>query len=162
MVLIRPTLREDVKKLSAIQKDAFLPLFIRYHDTGNPCLRGIEDITERLESDDFRCYSILENDSLVGGMFYKCSGSTPFGKLGRGEYHLGRIYISPERQNRGIARRAIKLGEREFPDAVRFTLETPEKNHQTRLCYENAGCRDTGMRLEVSPGLIIAAFEKIV
>ena len=160
MVGIRIARAEDVKELSNIQKSAFLPIFLRYHDTGNPCLYGTEDITKRLESRDIRYYCILENGKLVGGMFYKCSGSTPFGELGHGEYHLGRIYIDPDRQNRGIARRAIMLGEREFPDAVRFTLEAPEELRSSRFCYSNAGFDDTGERLEISPGLVLAAFEK--
>lgn len=162
MITIRKAGREDVDSLSGIQKSAFLPIFIRYHDLGNPCLSGTEDITERLDSSEFRYYCILENEKIVGGMFYKCSGKTPFGELKRGEYHLGRIYIDPERQDRGIARRAIMLGEREFPDATRFTLEAPEELRRNRFCYSNAGFNDTGERFERSPGLVIAAFEKII
>lgn len=160
MITIRRAVREDVKPLSDIQKSAFLPIFIRYHDVGNPCLYGTEDITKRLESREFRYYCILEDDKIVGGMFYKCSGSTLFGELGRGEYHLGRIYVDPERQDRGIARRAIMLGELEFPDAVVFTSEAPEELRRNRFCYSNAGFDDTGKRFEVSPGLVLAAFEK--
>ena len=52
------------------------------------------------------------------------------------------------------------LGEREFPDAVRFTLEAPEELGSSRFCYSNAGFDDTGERLEISPGLVLAAFEK--
>ena len=47
-------------------------------------------------------------------------------ELKDGEYYLGRIYIHPEYQNRGIARDAILLCEKEFPDARCYYVDFPE------------------------------------
>ena len=49
MILIRPTLQSDVDALYELQKAAFLPIYEKYHNAGNPCLRGKEDIFARLD-----------------------------------------------------------------------------------------------------------------
>ena len=155
-VTVRPTAPEEAAMLHEIQKAAFLPLYERYHDKGNPCLRGMEDITARIGSPHFRCFTICEGDDVVGGAIYRCSG----GGLSEGEYYLYRIYIKPGRQCKGIAQRAIALCEREFPGAVRFTVDFPEDLIKNQRCYEAAGFRDTGKRIAVEDGLTLACYEK--
>lgn len=113
MIEVRTTTEEEAFLLSEIQKQAFLPLYERYHDKGNPCLRGIEDIVKRLNSVYFRYFTIFEDEEVVGGVLYKCKGKGPFfEQLCEGEYYLQRIYIKPERQCRGIAQTAILLCEK--------------------------------------------------
>lgn len=163
MIIIRSTVETDAETLCALQKAAFLPIYERYHDGGNPCLRGIEDITGRLHSPYFRYFTILEGNEIVGGIFYKCMGRTPFSDgLEQGEYYLQRLYIQPERQGRGIARTAILLCEKEFPDAKRFTVDFPKELEKNRRCYTRAGFRDTGKELEAEPGLVLASYEKTI
>jgi len=163
MVSIRETTQEDAVLLAEIQKQAFLPLYERYHDEGNPCLRGVEDIANRLPSPNFRYFTILEDDKIVGGVLYKCKGRGPTtGELQPGEYYLQRVYVTPGRQSKGIAQTAILLCEKHFSDAVKFTVDFPEDLQKNRRCYEKAGFRDTGRRLETDPGVILACFEKIV
>lgn len=161
MIKIRAAKEKDAETLCKIQKAAFLPIYELYHDAGNPCLRGAEDIARRLDSPFFRYFTILENDEIVGGIFYKCAGRTPFSEgLEAGEYYLQRLYIDPERQNRGIARTAILLCEKEFPDAKKFSVDFPKELEKNRRCYTHAGFRDTGKELEAEPGLVLASFEK--
>lgn len=161
MVAIRRTTHEEASELLKLQAEAFLPLYERYHDEGNPCLRGIEDITKRLNSPNFRYYTILEDDKIVGGIFYKCKGKGPFfDQLNDGEYYLQRVYVKAERQSKGVASRAILLCEKEFSDAKLFSVDFPEDLEKNRRCYEKAGFSDTGKRIEAQPGLILACFEK--
>ena len=161
MIRIRLTEEKDAETLFALQKAAFSPIYEQYHDEGNPCLRGIDDVTGRLRSPYFRYFTILENDEIVGGIFYKCMGRTPFSDgLEKGEYYLQRLYIQPERQGHGIARTAILLCEKEFPDAKRFSVDFPKALEKNRRCYTHAGFQDTGKELEAEPGLILASYEK--
>jgi len=161
MVKIKATETSEALLLSEIQKQAFLPLYERYHDEGNPCLRGVEDVADRLNSPFFKYFTIFEDEEIVGGVLYKCKGKGPFfEKLKEGEYYLQRIYIKPERQCQGIAQTAILLCEKEFPDAKLFSVDFPEDLIKNRRCYEKAGFKDTGKRLEAEPGLILACFEK--
>ncbi len=161
MITIRSATEQDAEVLTQLQKDAFRPLYERYHDEANPYLRGVEDVLGRLDSPYFRYFCILEDGEIVGGVLYKCQGRIPFSdRLGEREYYLQRVYVKPERQCQGIAQKAILLCEKEFPDAKRFTVDFPEDLIKNRRCYEKAGFCDTGMRLEVEPGLVLACFEK--
>ena len=163
MIKVRTTTENDAFLLSEIQKKAFTPLYERYHDKGNPCLRGIEDITNRLNSPNFKYFTIFEDEEIVGGALYKCKGKGPFfDQLQEGEYYLQRIYIKPERQCKGIAQTAILLCEKNFMDAKLFSVDFPEDLSKNRRCYEKAGFCDTGKRLEAEPGLVLACFEKRV
>ena len=162
-ISIKITTAFEVEELSKIQKSAFLPLYEKYHDEGNPCLRGVEDIANRLNSDIFRYFTILLDSEIVGGVLYKCKGRTPFiDGLEEGQYYLQRIYIKPEHQCKKIAQTAILLCEKEFPNAKSFVVDFPEDLTKNRRCYEKAGFVDTGKRLEAELNLVLACFEKII
>ncbi len=88
-------------------------------------------------------------------------GRVPFiDELKEGVYYLQRIYIKPERQGNGIARTAILLCEKEFPEANIFYVDFPEDLVKNRKCYESVGFKETGMRKEVEPGLVLTCFVK--
>ena len=163
MITIRQTVHADAAVLHSIQKEAFLPLYERYHDAGNPYLRGIEDISARLDHPLFRYFTILSDGIIVGGVLFKISGRTPFyDPMPQGMIYLSRIYVKPEVQGRGIARTAILLCEREFPEAVQFSVDFPADLERNRRCYEAAGYHDTGSRIETDPGVVLAGYLKQV
>lgn len=161
MFSLRPTVPDDAPILCSIQKEAFYPLYERYRDQGNPYLRDERDILLRLDNPSFRYYTIYAQGRIVGGILYRIQGSTPFcPALPLHEYYLQRIYIAPDMQGQHIARNAILLCEKQFPDARRFHVDFPEDLHKNRRCYEGAGFLDTGFRLAVEPTLTLAAYVK--
>ncbi len=161
MITLRVTTIEDVDALTAIQQNAFLPLYEKYHDAGNPCLRDERDILCRLNNPKFLYLTILFDEKIVGGILYRIKGSTPFVKnLRWGKYYLGRVYISPEHQNKGIATEAILQSENFLKKPRKLYVDFPEDLDKNRKCYVKCGYRDTGKRLEAEPGLILACFEK--
>ena len=124
-------------------------------------MRGTEDILKRLNTPFFRYFTILEDGGIVGGISYKCMGRVPFiDELKEGVYYLQRIYIKPERQRNGLARTAILLCEKEFPEANIFYVDFPEDLVKNRKCYESVGFKETGMRKEIEPGLVLACYKK--
>ncbi len=160
-ITIRPTTEEEAQLLSDIQKEAFLPLYEKYHDKASPYLRGKEDILNRINTTQFRCYCILSDDVIVGGIYYKCFGKCLFiEELKTGEYYLQRVFIKPQFQCKGIAQRAILLCEKEFPNAEKFIVDFPVDLDKNRKCYEKAGFCDTGKSIEIQPGLVLACYEK--
>ena len=162
-ILIQATQEAEALELSNIQKAAFQPIYEKYHDEGNPCLRGVEDIANRLGSEYFRYFTIFLDEEIVGGVLYRCKGSTPFGEnLEEGQYYLQRVYIKPELQCKGIAQTALLLCEKEFADAKCFWVDFPEDLIKNRRCYEKVGFVDTGKRLEVEPGLVLACSQKLI
>lgn len=161
MITIKTTEEHEAELLSDIQKQSFLPLYEKYHDRSNPCLRGKEDILGRLSTPVFRYFTILENAHIIGGIFFRCSGSGIFfAHLGKGEYYLQRVFIAPSSQGKGAASAAILLCEKEFGDAVKLSVDFPVDLLKNRRCYEKAGYRDSGKRFSAEEGLILACFEK--
>lgn len=162
-ITVRATSESEALELSEIQKAAFLPLYEKYHDEGNPALRGVEDVANRLTSDYFRYFTILIDEEIVGGIFYRCQGSTPFeDELEDGKYYLQRVYIKPDKQGKKIAQTAILLCEKELSDAKCFLVDFPEDLEKNKRCYEKVGFKDTGKRSSIHQGLVLACYEKTV
>lgn len=161
MIRIQSMAEHDAEALSQIQKQAFAPLYKRYQDAGNPCLRGAEDILGKLRSSAFRCFTVLKNDSVIGGVFYRQEGSGIFfERLDAGEYYLQRVFIQPALQSRGVASAAIRLCEEALRDGVKYGLDFPVDLLKNRRCYEKVGFRDTGRRFHVEEGLTLACMTK--
>lgn len=161
MISLRLTTAEDAEILTIIQQKAFQPLYEKYHDEGNPCLRDKRDILCRLNNPKFLYLTILSDDKIVGGILYRIKGSTPFVKnLRWGKYYLGRVFISPEYQNKGIATQAILQSEVYLKKPKKLYVDFPADLEKNRKCYTKCGYKDTGKRLEAEPGLVLASFEK--
>ena len=159
-ITIRKTVASEAKELSQIQKAAFWPLYEKYHDEGNPYLRGEEDILRRLNPYN-RHFTILCDGKIVGGIFYRCAGTRPPKiKIEKGDYYLCRVYVHPDYQRKGIASRAILLCEKEFPDAKAFYVDFPQDLEKNRRCYEKAGYKDTGEILEEEGAPTLAMYRK--
>jgi GNAT superfamily N-acetyltransferase len=81
-------------------------------------------------------YLVVESeDGIVGGMIV-------FGT--DGDYWLGRMYIDPERQGRGLGSEALARLEATRPDWTRWRLETPPWNRRTQEFYRKAGYEPVG------------------
>ena len=159
-ISIKLTSASEAEELSQIQKAAFAPLYEQFHDQGNPFLRGPEDILRRLNK-DYRHFTILLDGKIVGGIFYRLYGKrSPTEELKAREYYLARIYIHPEDQRKGIAKKAILLCEREFPDAECYYVDFPEVLEKNRKCYQSAGYCDTGERITMEGAPKLAMFKK--
>ncbi len=76
-------------------------------------------------------YKILDGGRIIGGMIVF--------DLGRGHYELGRIFIAPEYQNQGIGAQALQFIEGAYPQARRWTLDTPSWATRNQHFYEAHG-----------------------
>ncbi len=162
MISLRLTTIGDVDILTDIQQKAFQPLYEKYHDEGNPYLRDKRDILCRLNNSNFLYLTILYNEKIVGGILYRIKGSTPFVKnLHWGKFYLGRVYISPKYQSKGIATEAILQSEKFLKKPRKLYVDFPEDLDKNRKCYTKCGYTDTGKRLQIEQGLVLACFEKV-
>ncbi|MBQ7010842.1 MAG: GNAT family N-acetyltransferase [Clostridia bacterium] len=160
-ISIRPTVAEEADELAKIQKAAFLPLYEKYHDVKSPYLRGVEDILKRLDS-KHRCFTILCDGKIVGGIYYHLLPQGSKIALEAGEYYLGRLFIHPEHQCKGIGSTAIRLCETEFPEARGFYVDFPVDMEKNRRCYEKAGFRDTGKVITEEGAPDLAVYKKTI
>ena len=159
-ITIRETQPSEAEKLIEIQRAAFLPLYEKYHDPANPCLRGVDDRLIRL-NENYRHFTILADGVTVGAIFYRVHGKWfPDTFLEEGEYYLGRLYIHPDYQGKGIAPKAIGLAEKEFLDVKRFFVDFPIDMEKNRRCYEKAGYRDMNLTLKADESLTLTYYKK--
>ena len=111
-------------------------------------MRDERDILCGLNNPNFLYLTILYDEKIVGGILYRIKGSTPFVKnLRWGKYYLGRVYISPEYQNKGIATEAILQSEKFLKKPRKLYVDFPEDLDKNRKCYTKCGYKDTKKRL---------------
>ena len=70
-------------------------------------------------------------------------GAIVFGK-GAGHYELGRLFLDPQWHRQGIGKRLMALLFAAYPDAQRWSLDTPVWNRRTRAFYEGLGFLPVG------------------
>ncbi|HEX3050003.1 MAG TPA: GNAT family N-acetyltransferase [Aggregatilineaceae bacterium] len=75
---------------------------------------------------------IVEDGRIIGGMII-------FRARGNAHYELGRIYLDPACQNRGIGTLAMRHLEKAFPQVKRWTLGTPIWATRNHHFYEKLG-----------------------
>lgn len=91
---------------------------------------------------------------IKSGMYYKIIfegrivGGIRVFDMKEGHYRLGSIYLLPEFQNRGIGHQTMKFIENRFPDAQKWSLDTPSKSFRNHYFYEKHGYVKVG---EVQP-----------
>jgi GNAT superfamily N-acetyltransferase len=76
-------------------------------------------------------YKILYNDLLVGGFIV--------GQRRPGYLVCERTFVDPKYQRKGIATQAFHFIWNMYPDAIVWTLDTPEWNTRTKQFYESIG-----------------------
>jgi len=100
-----------------------------------------------------RFFKVLEADRVVGGfVLFRLEEET---------VELGRAFIAPELQNRGIGSELLAFAEGVFPETKRLVLDTPDWNLRTRHFYEKAGYEKIG-KAETDEGFSLIQYEKRV
>ena len=60
-------------------------------------------------------------------------------RIRQGHYEIGRIYLDPDVQNQGIGKQVMAFAEGLYPDAKRWTLDTPSWAVRNHHFYEKLG-----------------------
>ncbi len=83
-------------------------------------------------------YKFVLDNKIVGGMFL--NSGLEFSKTSSDDnYCLIRLFILPDFQNQGIGTKALKFIEHEFPQAKKWTLDTPHWAIRNHHFYEKMG-----------------------
>ncbi|MDH5689103.1 MAG: GNAT family N-acetyltransferase [Candidatus Bathyarchaeota archaeon] len=85
-------------------------------------------------------HKILYDGRIVGALIVS--------KKRAGHYECARVFVDPEYQNRGMATRAFEQAWDMYPDAIIWTLGTPEWNVRTKHFYEKLGFVQVGWTRE--------------
>ncbi|WP_187355129.1 GNAT family N-acetyltransferase [Paenibacillus tengchongensis] len=123
---------QDAAVLTEIQKRAFDADAQRYQRPDNSGPPGYDSIGWQAEMiDKGYYYKLLDHSRIIGGMLVYAAGKE--------EYNLVRIYIDPGFQNRGYGREAIRRLFSLYPDASKWSLDTPSWAVRNQHLYTQLG-----------------------
>ena len=88
-------------------------------------------------------FKISAGDQIIGGVILF--------DMHQRHFNLGRIFVDPDWQDRGIGTQAIQFIEKTFPYVKRWSLDTPEWAVRNHHFYEKLGYVRVGE--EVPPGV---------
>ena len=142
MIAIERATAVDVKRLTDTQTRAFNDDNKRKPPEcsleGPPGYDSVAWNIERIEKTDY--FKIQFHDRIVGGLIVF--------RMGEAHYELGRIWVDPGLQGRGIGQQAIELMFGAFPRSARWTVGTPSWAVRNQHLYEKMGfvrVRETGV-----------------
>lgn len=142
---------QDAPLLYKMQKEAFLPLLVKYGDVNtNPAAEPESKTLARLREPNSDCYFILTQGQAIGGIRILRDHDT---------CHLKQVYILPAHQGHGYAQQAILQAEAEYPDAVKWKLDTIKQESKLRHLYEKMGYRATGEKA-LQEGMDLIFYER--
>lgn len=98
-------------------------------------------------------YKIVADGAIIGGLFVFT--------VGDGRCELGRIFIDPDYQNRGIGAQALQFIEQTFP-ARRWTLDTPTWATRNQHFYEKHGYLKIGEAALYGEAFPLVLYEKMM
>jgi RimJ/RimL family protein N-acetyltransferase len=134
---LRPFVATDAEMLAAISRRAFDDDVLHgAPGTGGPPGYDSAEWQAQTASEATAYLTIEVGGSVIGGMIV-------FGT--DGDYWLGRMFIDPDHQGRGLGSEALARLERKYPDATRWSLETPPWNRRNHRFYEKAGYSRAGI-----------------
>jgi RimJ/RimL family protein N-acetyltransferase len=75
----------------------------------------------------------------------KIVGGTTAYKISDTHYEIFNVFVDPEYHRKGIGKESFKLIMEKYPEAKRWTLDTPDWNTRTKSYYERLGFKQYGI-----------------
>lgn len=145
----------DAQSIFDIQMNAFLPLLEVYKDYNtNPAKETIERTITRINNPSGGFYKIIMDTTLVGAINIFCKEENQF--------WISPMFILPKYQGQGIAQKAIKQTENNFPQAVSWELAAIAEEKRNCYLYEKMGFTKTGVIKKINDGTTLVYFKKVV
>jgi GNAT superfamily N-acetyltransferase len=132
MITFEKAILLDAEKLTEVQTRCFDDDSKRFLGTecgGPPGYDSVDWQRQMIQHGIY--YKILYNGQIIGGIIAYPTHD--------GQYEIGRIYLDPDFQNQGIGKQAMAFTEGLYPEAKRWTLDTPSWAVRNHHFYENLG-----------------------
>ena len=148
-------LPEDAEILADISKRAFeSDIEVGSSVKGGPMGYESVEVHRRDTKRDWLNYlKVLYNGRILGGMRVY--------KMHPGHYEIMGVFVDPDYHRKGIGQRSFEIVMEMYPDAMKWTLDTPDWNIRTKNFYEKLGFVQYGvMRWE--PDFELRAYELLL
>lgn len=117
---------------------------------GPPGYTSVDVMLEKIG--EAEAYKILADGQIVGGIVLY---------LHDNHHHLDLLFLDPAYHNLGIGTQAMQFIEAAYPDATRWTLDTPGYAVRNQHFYEKFGYRKIGEQT-FEDGFVLFGYEKTV
>lgn len=152
-VILEDAVEADANAVFAMQIAAFRPLLEKYQDYDtNPGNEKVERVIQRINNPHGRFLKILADGVLAGAINIvekeeRC-------------YWISPLFILPEFQGKGLAQRAMTLGEELMPNATSWNLSTILEEEGNCYLYKKMGYRKIGETRKLNDGTTLVYFKK--
>ncbi len=146
---------DELPQLLEMQKEAFMPLYEKYHDDGNPALEDLDRIQARAAAPNRQYYFIVKDGARVGviNIGFKIQDN-------KKTAHIGPLFILPKYQNQGIGYVAMQQAFALYNEADFWRLETVLQETGACHLYEKCGFVRTGEETIVNDKMTLIMYEK--
>lgn len=128
MISIERAKTEDAAELLQIKIRAFRDEVALY-SFGPPGYDSYEEQLRAIQENQY--FKIIYSGKMIGGICVRV--------LSKRSYWIGALYIDTPYQNSGLGSKAMEILEKEFPDAVSWSLDTPYLSFRNHHFYEKLG-----------------------
>ncbi|MHA2071975.1 MAG: GNAT family N-acetyltransferase [Candidatus Thorarchaeota archaeon] len=146
---------EDAELLADISKRAFeSDIEVGSAVKGGPMGYDSVDVHRRDATREWLDYlKVLYDGRIVGGMRVY--------KMNTNHYEIMGVFVDPEYHRKGIGKRSFEIVMEMYPDAKKWTLDTPDWNIRTKNFYETLGFVQYGVMRWV-PDFELRAYELVL
>ena len=162
-VTLKFATEKDVVLLHQMQREAFLPLYEKYHDDEmNPAKESLEKVMWRIIGANGEYY-LIQADGETAGAIRVARKKVQRGKekvyLENVQY-ISPMFVLPAFQNQGIAQAAIKKAFTLYPDTITWKLDTIKQEPGNCHLYEKCGFIRIGKEYAVNQNMTLIDYEK--
>ena len=152
VISLRKATYEECPLIHSIQVKSFVGLLQKYNDfDSSPAAESLDKIQQRFQQ-PYTDYYLIQSGEENVGMLRVCD----FGVNCR----LSPICILPEFRGKGYATQAIRLMEKQYPEALVWQLDTILQEDHLCSLYEKLGYRKTGKLEHIQEGMDLVFYEK--
>ena len=149
---VKPFEPENLEEVFLLQKNAFRPLYLRYHDEGSPYLETRSVLSEKILRPG-ACGYVFKAGGTIAGFVRVWVGEDGTGKISA-------LAVDPAFQGRGYATQGLTEVMAFHPEVTRWTLDTLADEPALDHLYTKLGFHRTGKLEKVSDTLTLAYYEK--
>lgn len=154
--LIKAT-ADDLEELHALQVEAFMPLYEKYHDDDmSPAKESIERLAEKLSRPNSFFYFVMSEGEKVGVIRivrdYECPDDSIM--------HISPLFIRPMYQGKGFGGAAIEAAMKLWDQTTTWRLSTIKEEPKNCYLYEKYGFVRTGWEEKINDLMTIVGYER--
>lgn len=147
--------KKDLPELQAMYRDAFLPMYKKYHDDEtDPYLESLDSLNKKWQQPSSNFYFFEKEEQRLGMIRVTTSNTGT-------DARISPLLILPKYQGHGYAQLMLEQIEQLYPTVHRWHLDTIAEEPKLIHLYQKMGyIQDPDRPVQILPGMHIVFFTK--